>query len=376
MSRYVPLMNKAFAALEHLLVATQTGQRDKVRENIRAATDAGVPDSLIEQILEATRPPTLPLAVSQRIDFRIARAFSLFHLRVRRKSVAPLSVAAIDVLGVDYRGDLAAAIKQLVGVSVDGDALTRLERDTSEVGHAYLDEGGMRIFSLNDDDDQRVLLLPDKAKDTDEDLVDSIACQLMRLHDLIRQALETGHEGERVSLLEQLDATAQALMYKVQRRDDGSSSEPPPAGGVDATPILRSVVMEASARAKARGIGVRAIIDDDLRVFARTRDLRAIASNLIENALDASERGGPVRVTAVRDGDHLDLRVQDDGEGLDEPAQQRAFATGFTTRKGGGGLGLPLVKHLVTRVKGTLVVESEVGVGTTMCVLLPRYEQK
>lgn len=369
-------MNEAFVALAQLLSACQAGQREKVREYIQAASKAGVPDKLVEQILEATRPPTEPLGVAQRIDFRIARAFSLFHLRVRRESVTPISAPAINALGVDYRGDLHAAIEELVGVSIDGDALKRLEQDATEAGHAFLDEEGIRIFSLDDDGDQRVLLLPDKTKDTSDDLVDSIASQLMRLHDLIRQAIETLHDAERKSLLEQLDVTTQALMYKVQRRDEGAGTEPPPAGGVNGTPILRSVVMEASARAKARGIGVRAIIDDDLRVFARTRDLRAIASNLIENALDASARGGPVRVTAVRDGDQLDLRIHDDGDGLDEPAQQRAFETGFTTRLDGAGLGLPLVKHLVTRLSGTLIVESEIGVGTTMRVLLPRYELK
>lgn len=368
-------MNEAFVALERLLSASQSGKREKVREQISEAKKAGVPDKLVEQILEATRPPTEPLGVAQRIDFRIARAFSLFHLRVRGQRVTPISAPAINALGVDYLGDLRAAIEELVGVSLDGDLLKRLERDATEAGHAYLEEGGVRVFSLDDDDDQRVLLLPDKAKDTSEDLVDSIASQLMRLHDLIRQAVETLHDSERKSLLEQLDVTTQALMYKVQRRDEAAGTEPPPPDGVDATPILRSVVMEASARAKARGIGVRAIIDDDLRVFARTRDLRAIASNLIENALDASTKG-PVRVTAVREGDELDLRIQDDGEGLDEHAQQRAFETGYTTRLDSAGLGLPLVKHLVTRLKGTLIVESEVGVGTTMRVLLPRYERK
>lgn len=372
------MKDAAFVALERLLLAGQAGQRDQVRSHVRAALDAGVPDSLVQRLLEVTRPPTLALASGQGIDFRIARAFSLFHLRVRRGNVSPLSAPAIDTLGADFHGDLGSAIEQLVGVSVDEDELDRLQRDVREAGHAFLVHKGARIFSLDDDGDQRVLVLQGKAdgEGVGDDLVDSIASQLMRLHDLIRQALETPHAGEKTSLLQRLDTTTQELMFKVQRRDDGSDSAPPPEGGVDATPILRSVVMEAGARAKARGIGVRAIIDDDLRVFARTRDIRSIASNLIENALDASARGGPVRVTAVRDGDQLDLRIQDDGEGLDDLAQQRAFKTGFSTKGEGAGLGLPLVKHLVTRLEGTLIVESEIGFGTTMRVLLPRYELK
>lgn len=373
--RYALVMkDAAYAALERLVSANQAGQRDKVREHIRAATMAGVPKTFIDQLLEATRPPTLPLASAQGVDFRIARAFSLFHLRVRRDGLAPLSAPAIDALGMSYRGTLSAAIAQLVGVQVSDESLSELERDAREVGHASLHEEGVRLFAIDEDGDRRILLLPDNTMGTDDDLLDSIACQVMRVHDLIHQASETLHDSERTSLLERLDASAQALMYQVQRRTHGADSEPPPRGGVDATPILRSVVMEASARAKARGIGVRAIIDDDLRVFARTRDIRAIASNLIENALDASARGGPVRVTAKREGDQLDLRVQDDGEGLDEPSQRQAFEAGFTTKHGSGGLGLPLVKHLVTRLQGTLILESELGVGTTMRVLLPRHK--
>lgn len=366
----------AFVALEQLLVANQAGQRDKVRENVRAAIKAGVPKTLVDRVLEATRPPTLTLASAQGVDFRIARAFSLFHLRVRRDGVSPLSAPAIDALGTNYRGDLGGAIERLAGVRISDDSLLKLERNARETSHASLHEKGLRIFAVDDDGDRRILLLPDKVKGTDDDLLDSIADQVMRVHDLIRQAMETLHESERTSLLERLDASAQALMFKVQRRTFATDSEPPPTGGVDATPILRSVVMEASARAKARGIGVRAIIDDDLRVFARTRDVRTIASNLIENALDASARGGPVRVTAVRDGDELDLRIQDDGEGLDEAAQERIFEPGFSTKEGAGGLGLPVVKHLITRLQGTLILESEIGVGTTMRVLLPRYSQQ
>ena len=67
--------------------------------------------------------------------------------------------------------------------------------------------------------------------------------------------------------------------------------------------------------------------------------------------------------------------IDDDGPGMSLAVQKRAFEPYYTTKEGGTGLGLPLVKHLVDRLGGTLLVESEPGRGTRMVVSLLRTDE-
>jgi two-component system cell cycle sensor histidine kinase/response regulator CckA len=112
-----------------------------------------------------------------------------------------------------------------------------------------------------------------------------------------------------------------------------------------------------------------------LDVIADESELSQILVNLIVNARDASEGpGGRVTVrTAVVDG-HVELVVADNGSGMDADTQEKIFEPFFTTKEPGKGtgLGLSTVFGAVKELAGTIVVESELGVGTTFRITLPR----
>ena len=94
--------------------------------------------------------------------------------------------------------------------------------------------------------------------------------------------------------------------------------------------------------------------------------------HLIENALVASSGRGSVRITAWLDEDHgLRVEVEDDGEGMDETALAKAFEPFFTTRPKGTGLGLPIVRRLVSAHAGSVRLELANGGGILATVLLP-----
>jgi signal transduction histidine kinase len=108
-----------------------------------------------------------------------------------------------------------------------------------------------------------------------------------------------------------------------------------------------------------------------------------VLTNLVLNAIahgfpDRDE--GTMRVEAHRVGiDQVELVFADDGAGMNEEIQRRAFEPFFTTRRnrGGTGLGLHIVYNLITRrLGGRVRLESAVGRGTTFKITLPLVAPK
>jgi two-component system, cell cycle sensor histidine kinase and response regulator CckA len=99
-----------------------------------------------------------------------------------------------------------------------------------------------------------------------------------------------------------------------------------------------------------------------------------IAMNLLLNARDAIVGVGTIHVSTARGqgGTHFSLlRVRDTGGGIAPEVQRRMFEPFFTTKaEKGSGLGLSTVFGIVSQAGGTLDVDSTVGLGTTINVML------
>jgi two-component system, cell cycle sensor histidine kinase and response regulator CckA len=126
--------------------------------------------------------------------------------------------------------------------------------------------------------------------------------------------------------------------------------------------------------------GVRTTLDlwhEPLPVRMHTTDLERVLLNLAENAEDAMVSGGSLRVETrpfVASGTSpcALLVVADTGRGMDQDTLARIYEPFFTTKPGKGtGLGLSTVHNLVSRVGGHIHVDTAVGVGTTVRILLP-----
>lgn len=106
--------------------------------------------------------------------------------------------------------------------------------------------------------------------------------------------------------------------------------------------------------------------------------LHMIVSNLVSNAVKYTPAGGTVRLSAVLDGANLTVEVGDTGMGIPKEEQDMLFSKLFRASNAkrevtdGTGLGLYIVKEAVKVLRGTISFTSEVGVGTTFVVVLPR----
>jgi len=107
-------------------------------------------------------------------------------------------------------------------------------------------------------------------------------------------------------------------------------------------------------------------------VRCRQEELKEVLINLLENAREAIEEGGSVTIEGRReDNSMVSVDVVDNGAGIPEEVLTRIFEPRFSTRSKGAGLGLPIVQRLVATWGGTVTVESEVGVGTTVTLHIP-----
>ncbi len=129
---------------------------------------------------------------------------------------------------------------------------------------------------------------------------------------------------------------------------------------------------------KTRGIVVERNFGELPKIYANPLQIEQVFINLATNARDAIEatgRGsGKIRVTTRSVGDFVEVVFRDDGIGMSEMAKAKAFNPFFTTKEVGKGmgLGLSLSYGMISKLHGSIVVESELGKGAAFTVRLPR----
>lgn len=98
-----------------------------------------------------------------------------------------------------------------------------------------------------------------------------------------------------------------------------------------------------------------------------------VLENLIKNALDATEGAGKITIEASIHNNQVQILISDTGKGMDSQTANQVFEPGFTTKKRGWGLGLPLSKRIMESYHhGKLFVKNTApGKGTTFCLQLP-----
>ncbi len=149
---------------------------------------------------------------------------------------------------------------------------------------------------------------------------------------------------------------------------------------------LADVVLDASdeiwPQARAKGIFVETHFEgDDHWVHADRSLMTRALTNLLNNAVKYSPSETVVHVSVAHAAnDRVQCRIADQGYGMSEDARAhlferfRRFRTPGQPRSQGAGLGMALVKTVVTRHEGEVAVASEVGQGTTVTVSVPRWD--
>jgi signal transduction histidine kinase len=139
--------------------------------------------------------------------------------------------------------------------------------------------------------------------------------------------------------------------------------------------ILGPVVAAAITDGEQRGVQVTAQgLNDELVAAVDGPRVRQVVSNVMKNALEATERRpqGRVTVRLYQRTAAAVVEVADNGVGIDLEHREKIFLPFFTTKPMGTGLGMAIVKKIMDLHGGEIEIDSRPGQGTTVRLVFPR----
>ncbi len=153
------------------------------------------------------------------------------------------------------------------------------------------------------------------------------------------------------------------------------------------TPWIKGIVAAHEPMARAKGVTIETVLGppEERRVFDAEHLGQAVAA-LVANAIDATERGGRVRIR-ISDDDasgSWQIEVRDSGPGVPEDVLPNIFRPSFTTKKQGTGIGLASALSAVRAHHGRITVRNagssdgkgDFGGGAVFTIVLPRVKRE
>lgn len=149
---------------------------------------------------------------------------------------------------------------------------------------------------------------------------------------------------------------------------------------VDLDDVIAAAIDRSRVAADAERITIIAGGASGAEVFGDEVLLATAVENLVTNAVQHSPAGSRVGIGVTVRNDAVEVAVTDQGDGIPEDELDRVFERFFrgdpsrSRRKGGSGLGLSIVKHVVQNHGGDIRVWSQLGKGSTFTIRLPLAE--
>jgi len=144
---------------------------------------------------------------------------------------------------------------------------------------------------------------------------------------------------------------------------------------IDLAQKTKEVLSCQYAAYREQGITVEVQFENPLSpVMAHADKIKQVVLNLCKNAVEAMPGGGCLTVKGYRFDQMVVLEISDTGAGIPEGLD--VFELFRTTKRGSRGLGLPLVRQIISAHNGTIKYTSDPNQGTTFKISLPAAELK
>ncbi|WP_377891172.1 ATP-binding protein [Alkalihalobacillus sp. R86527] len=136
--------------------------------------------------------------------------------------------------------------------------------------------------------------------------------------------------------------------------------------------IIEEVIELLNAQANMESIVLTTEYPDiPSQVYCENNQLKQVFINIIKNAIEASRDGGRIFIKIATNEEHIQVSIRDHGEGISQEDIDKLGSPFYTTKKNGTGLGLAICKRIIDKHKGRLQIDSSVGQGTEITVILP-----
>jgi signal transduction histidine kinase len=165
---------------------------------------------------------------------------------------------------------------------------------------------------------------------------------------------------------------AQRLENMVREMLDFSRPLELHASAHDLQPVIKESIEVVRDLAEEKKVELRIQSAQDLPPWSfEAMRMKQVLINLLNNAVEASPEGGIVSVATFQKGKNLFLEVSDQGSGIPSHKRSEVFLPFFSTKKGGTGLGLTIVKKIVEAHRGRVEILDNPKKGTIFRIVLP-----
>ncbi|NUM54674.1 MAG: PAS domain-containing protein [Candidatus Hydrogenedentes bacterium] len=316
--------------------------------------------------------------------------------------VLMMNAAAIDLLGLPRREPIAKDFLSLLTDrdfcaawrerGSDGEDFAKLDLRVGDPPVRTLSVSRARIPELVQGEDCFVTILHDVTKEREidqmkTDFVSAVSHELRTPMTSIKGFVRTilrdpdmsrdVHEHFLTIIDEETDRLMQLIESLLEMGSIESGRAVLDLAPLDLARLVETIVLSLKPAMVAKRISYTSNFPDDLpAIRADAKRVYTIVCNLLENATKFTPEKGKISLSASKEGDHVVIRVADTGPGIPAEHAERIFERFYQVRGGsekapGAGLGLFLVREMVTLHGGTVSVESKPGSGATFTVRLP-----
>jgi signal transduction histidine kinase len=360
--------------------------------DVSAKPPTGTRESLIvEPVMRNSTnsidPYTVVVSISNPYTFRQATLANVTSL-LAAVGVVAFGLAIIVAAAVAHR--FTTPLRRLTEASrslAEGDFTERIEPAEFNAGSSELTELAVQFNAMAEKLEESVTIIR-RDRDRSRDFLADVSHELrtpiaalLTFNELLKDQAASDPaasaeflESSRVQL-ERLDWLAQNLL-ELSKLDSGLvllDLRPD-----DLRAAVESAVEQAQPAARRRRIALNLSLPEaPLRVRHDPQRIGQVVTNLVGNAIKFTPPGGRIDVSVAASGDGARIDVVDTGTGIDASELPRIFERFYRgsraneARGSGSGLGLAIVHSIVDMHRGTIAVDSRLGVGSRFTVYLP-----
>lgn len=140
----------------------------------------------------------------------------------------------------------------------------------------------------------------------------------------------------------------------------------------DAATLMKRLLEASTEKAELEGVDLTASLPDQpLMLWVDPAYLERALVNLINNAIEASQKGQSVSIRLLKGNNTAIIRIRDYGKGMDKETLKNLFIPFYSKKSSGTGLGMAVARKIVEEHQGRITVKSRPASGTKIAVHLP-----